>query len=199
MIKAPPLQTAAWFSPLAAGGLILALTGGFVLHLIPGRILLIISALGFFASVLLFALIPVEGTKNFKYWAFIFPAMICSTIGVDITFNVTNVFITTSMPRRLQAVAGALINSLLYLGLAFWLGVGELAVTAAVDVRGRENVSEREKYQIGFWTGTGLAAGALCLVVTIKMGEAAAGLTADEKAELEEMEMRAREVENTRT
>ncbi|CAM1503546.1 Fc.00g011370.m01.CDS01 [Cosmosporella sp. VM-42] len=189
VMKATPLQTAAWFAPLAGGGLVLALTGGFVLHLIPGRILLIISGLGFLASVLLFALIPLEGSTSFLYWAFIFPAMCCSTIGVDIAFNVTNVFITTSMPRRLQAVAGALINSLLYLGMAFWLGVGELAVTARLDARGRDNVTLRQQYQIGFWTAVGLSAASLALIVSVKMGQAAAEMTADEKAEMELYEM----------
>lgn len=165
----------------------LALTGGFVLHMISGRILILISILGYFGSVLLFALIPEKGSNSFLYWAFIFPAMIFSTIGVDISFNVTNVFITTSMPRRLQAVAGALINSLLYLGMAFWLGVGELAVTATIDIRGRENVSQRQQFQIGFWTGVGLSVFAMTLIVTIKMKQASAEMTADEKAELAEI------------
>lgn len=189
MLQVSPLQTAAWFSPLAVGGLILALVGGFVLHILPGRMLLIISGLGFLASVLLFALIPENPpSRNYLFWAYIFPAMVCGTIGVDIAFNVTNIFITTSMPRRLQAVAGALCSSLLYLGMAFWLGVGELAVTATIDIRGKENVSQREQYQIGFWTGVGLAAASLCLVVTINLGQASASLTADEQAELKRRE-----------
>ncbi|KAL6400250.1 putative drug resistance protein [Ilyonectria robusta] len=189
VLQVSPLQTAAWFSPLAVGGLILALVGGFVLHILPGRMLLIISGLGFLASVLLFALIPENPpSRNYLFWAYIFPAMVCGTIGVDIAFNVTNIFITTSMPRRLQAVAGALCSSLLYLGMAFWLGVGELAVTATIDIRGKENVSQREQYQIGFWTGVGLAAASLCLVVTINLGQASASLTADEQAELKRRE-----------
>lgn len=163
----------------------LALVGGFVLHILPGRMLLIISGLGSLASVLLFALIPSNpSSTKFLFWAYIFPAMLCGTIGVDIAFNVTNIFITTAMPRRLQAVAGALCSSLLYLGMAFWLGVGELAVTATIDQRGRENVDERQQYQIGFWTGVALAGASLCLVVTLKLGQATAQLTADEKAEI---------------
>lgn len=199
VIEATPLQAAAWFTPLAVGGLVLALTGGFVLHMISGRILIMISVLGYFGSVLLFALIPKEGSNGYLYWAFIFPAMLCSTIGVDISFNVTNVFITTSMPRRHQAVAGALINSLLYLGMAFWLGVGELAVTATIDIRGRENVSQRQQFQIGFWTAVGLAVVSMGLIATIKMKTAAAEMTADEKAQLaEEMVVRQSHLERAR-
>uniref|UniRef100_A0A0B7K8X8 Major facilitator superfamily (MFS) profile domain-containing protein n=1 Tax=Bionectria ochroleuca TaxID=29856 RepID=A0A0B7K8X8_BIOOC len=49
-------------------------------------------SLGFFLSVLLFALIPKRSSDgdpsiSFLYWAYVFPAMICGTIGIDITFN----------------------------------------------------------------------------------------------------------------
>jgi hypothetical protein len=180
------MLTAAWFIPLAAGGFFLAIVGGFVLHLISGRLLLIISGLGFLGSNVLFALIPdTEESNSFLYWAFVFPAMLLATIGVDIAFSVTNVFITTSLPSHLQAVAGALITSLLYLGMAFWLGIGEMAVSVHKDIRGAENVSARSQYQIGFWTGAGLAVVSLLMFVTIKMESAKADLTADEKAQRE--------------
>ncbi|KAL2676547.1 hypothetical protein Neosp_010308 [[Neocosmospora] mangrovei] len=178
-----PLLTAAWFIPLAAGGFILAVVGGFVLHILSGRLLLLISGCGFLGCCILFALIPESGKSNsFLYWAFVFPAMVLSTIGVDIAFNVTNIFITTSLPSHLQAVAGALITSLLYLGMAFWLGVGEMAISAKKDVEGAENVSQRSQYQIGFWAGAALAVAALLIFVTVKMESAKADLTADEKA-----------------
>ncbi|KYK54473.1 drug resistance protein [Drechmeria coniospora] len=184
VMHASAMLTAAWFTPMAVGGMILAITGGFILHLVPNRILMVISCLGFLLSTLLFALMPEEGSTSFLYWAYIFPAMLGGTIGVDITFNVTNVYITTAMPRRHQAAAGGLINSLLYLGIAFWLGIAELAVSAKVEADGRE-LDPRTQYQIGFWTGVALSVVSLALTVTVKMGQAEAALTADEKAELE--------------
>lgn len=197
VLHTTPLQTAAWFTPMALGGIFLALMGGLVLHLIPGRILMIISGLGFLLSMLLVALLPDQSddgtpSTSFLYWAYVFPAMLCSTIGVDITFNVTNVFITTSMPARLQATAGALINTLLYLGIAFWLGVGELAVSQAKEAREREGGGEensltpREQYKIAFWLGVGLAALTLILFSTLRIGQASSDMTADEKAQLAE-------------
>lgn len=51
------------------GGLILSTLGGFVLHLIPGRALLIFSGAGWIGALLLFALAPMGA----KYWAFTFP------------------------------------------------------------------------------------------------------------------------------
>lgn len=188
------ILTAAWFTPMAVGGMILAMIGGLVMHIIPNKVLMIVSCLGFCLSSVLFAVIPdpaqTDKSNTFLYWAYIFPAMVAATIGVDITFNVTNVFITTAMSRRHQAAASGVINSLLYLGIAFWLGIAELAISATVQSKGEGELDNREQYQIGFWTATGLGAAALVLILTIKMGQAGAELTADEKAELAAREAR---------
>jgi hypothetical protein len=160
------------------------------------------SAVGFLISVLLFAVIPAQSdsgdSRSFTYWAYVFPAMIGATVGVDITYTVTNVYITTSMPRRHQAAAGGLINSLLYLGIAFWLGIGELAVSSTVNSR-PDGLSPRQQYRIGFWVAVGIAGFAMILMSTIKLGKASAELTADEKAELarEIQEREAREAGNS--
>lgn len=114
--------------------------------------------------------------------------MVCGTIGVDITYNVTNVFITTSMPRRLQATAGGLINTLLYLGMAFWLGIAEMAISEANRRKLPEGLSLRQQYKIGFWIGVAMTGLSLILVLTIKIGQAASELTADEKAAQAERE-----------
>ncbi|KAI1771513.1 MFS general substrate transporter [Hypoxylon cercidicola] len=183
-----PLVAAVWFIPLALGGFILAITGGFVLHILPGQILLLVSGLGYILCVLLFPLIPAQDgssglSTSHTYWAYIFPSMVCGTIGIDITYNVTNIFVTTAMPRRLQATAAGLLVSLGYLGMALWLGVAELAISTSA--RYRDSMDLRERYQIGFWTGVGLAGFTLCCVVTVRIGRASAELTADEKYEIE--------------
>ena len=188
-----PILTAAWFTPLPVTGICLAIGGGFFLHTISNRVLMVISGLGFILSVLLFALIPEQSAPNdpkssFIYWAYVFPAMLCGTIGVDIIFNVTNIHITTVMPRRLQAATSGLINSLLYLGMAFWLGIGELVVSETNNSRGG-SMSTRQQYQVGFWTGLGVAGLSLALTLTVRMGQASSGMTADEKAEMELREM----------
>lgn len=179
---------------MAVGGMILSVVGGLILHLLSGKVLMSISGIGFLLCGLLFAVIPAQSdsgeSRSFIYWAYIFPAMIAATVGVDITYTVTNVYITTSMPRKHQAAAGGLINSLLYLGIAFWLGIGELAVSSTVNSR-PDGLSSRQQYRIGFWTATGLAGFAIAVMATIKLGKASAELTADEKAELaREIQMR---------
>lgn len=65
-----PMQLVAWFTPMALGGCIISTVGGFVFHLIPGTIMLIISGVAWVISPLLFAIMPVGGS----FWAFTFPA-----------------------------------------------------------------------------------------------------------------------------
>ncbi|KAI0836866.1 MFS general substrate transporter [Hypoxylon sp. FL0890] len=189
VLGASPLQAAVWFIPLALGGFLLAITGGFVLHLVPGQILLIISGVGYVLCVLLFPLMPAQGpdgpSTTHIYWAYIFPSMVCGTIGIDITYNVTNVFATTAQPRRLQATAAGLITSLGYLGMTFWLGIADLAVSTWARYHLDESSDLRARYQVGFWTGVGLAIFTFCCATTLRIGQASAELTADEKYELE--------------
>jgi MFS family permease len=177
VVGASPLLTAAWFTPMCIGGLILATIGGLILHLLPGRILLLISGTAYILSTLLFAILP----ESFNYWAYIFPAMICATLGIDITYNVSNIFITTSMPKARQGLAGAFMNSLLFLGIAFFLSFADLAVSET------EDKGQRQSYKVAFWMATALAgAGLIVMFLGVQIGKASSDLTVDERAELEQ-------------
>jgi MFS family permease len=66
---ATPLQVVSFYLPMILGGLILSTAGGFVLHLIPGKVLLVFSGAGWIGALLLFALAP----PGANYWAFTFP------------------------------------------------------------------------------------------------------------------------------
>lgn len=177
VVGAGALLTAAWFTPMCVGGLFLATIGGLILHLLPGRILLLISGIAYVMSTLLFAILP----EKFNYWAYIFPAMICATVGIDITYNVSNIFITTSMPKARQGLAGAFMNSLLFLGIAVYLSFADLAVSETED-RG-----QRQSYKVAFWLGTALAgAGLIVMFLGVKIGKASSDLTIEERLELEQ-------------
>lgn len=173
VVGASSLLTAAWFAPMCVGGLILASIGGLILHLLPGHVLLLISGTAYVVSTLLFAILP----QHFNYWANIFPAMICATLGIDITYNVSNIFITTSMPKARQGLAGAFMNSLLFLGIAFFLSLADLAVNE------NEGQGRRKSYQIAFWLATALAgAGLIVMILGVRIGKASSDLTIEEKA-----------------
>ncbi|KAJ4414992.1 hypothetical protein N0V85_002900 [Neurospora sp. IMI 360204] len=170
---ASTLQTATWFAPMAGGGIVLATIGGFTLHKLPGRVLLMISGCGCLASVLLFALIP----DHANYWAFVFPAMLGATIGVDITYLVSNVFITTNVPSHRQGTAGALINSLVFIGISFFLGLADLAVAES------EGAFDGENHRVAFWLAVACAACSLLLFCLVDPGKAESELTLEERME----------------
>ena len=181
IMSATPLQVVAWYVPLGVAGLLLSLLEGFILHLVPGRVLLIVSGLGAVGSQLLLALIPLAGGGG--YWAWIFPATILSTIGIDLSTILMTVFVTTSFPAAQQGLAGGVINSVLQLGVAFCLGLTDIVQSATVD-----EVGLARSYKNTFWFGVG--AGAVSLVLMAAWGtvpKAKSDLTADEKRELELM------------
>ena len=176
-----PLQITAWFTPMCVGGIVIATVGGYVLHLLPGTMLMLISGLGWILTSLLFALAP-EGAN---FWAYIFPAMIGATIGIDIAFNVANIFITTSLPARHQGLAGALINSILYLGIAFLLAFADITQTQTA------HLGLKRSYQSVFWFQLACASTALVIMMGfVRIRAAESDLTADEKSELKKMENR---------
>jgi len=181
VLGASTLQAAVWFIPMIAGGLFLSSTCGYVLHLITGKILLVISGLGHLASVLFFAVAP----QNPNYWAFVFPAMIGATVGIDITFVVSNVFITTSVPKHEQGVAGALINSLLFLGISFFLGIADVVVASVSDM----GVGLRKSYQAAFWLGVGCAGVAIAAIMCTRIGYAKSEATDEDMEPQQEQEM----------
>ncbi|KAI1454363.1 membrane transporter [Annulohypoxylon moriforme] len=174
VLEIQPLLAAVWFSPMAAGGIIIALVGGVVLHRLPGNILLVLSGTGLVLCSLLFALLP----ENPNYWAWIFPSMVCSTIGIDIGFNVSSIFITTNVPNSRQGLAGACINGLSYLGISFFLGWADFAVASESDN------GLGESYKVAFWFAAGCGAIVIMLVLGfIRIGRAKSDFTVEEKAQ----------------
>ncbi len=177
VMGASPLQVAAWFVPMCTGGMIISITGGYILHLLPGTLLMMIGGLGWVLTSLLFALAPAGA----NYWAYIFPSMIGATIGIDITYNVANIFITTSLSHSRQGMAGALINTLLFLGIAFLLAFADVVQTQT------GKLGLKRSYQAVFWYQ--LAASVLALAIMIgfvRIRKAKSEMTADEKAAAEQ-------------
>ena len=179
IMSATPLQVTAWFVPMSITGVLISVAGGWVLHLLPGTLLMLLGGLGWCLTSLLFALAP-EGAN---YWAYVFPAMIGATMGIDITFNVANVFISTSLSLARQGLAGALISSLVYLAIAFWLAFADVTQTQTV------HLGLKKSYQAVFWFQLACAVAALVIfLVFVRIGEAKGQLTVDEREEREREE-----------
>lgn len=175
IMGATPLQVVAWYVPLGVAGLLLSVLEGFILHIVPGRIILIASGLGALGSQLLLALIPTGG----NYWAWIFPATILSTIGIDLSTIYMTVFITTALPAAQQGLAGGLINSVLHLGVGVILGLTDIVQSATFEEQGLGM-----SYKNTFWFGVAAGAvGLMLMAIWGKLPTAKSDMTADEKEE----------------
>ncbi|GAB7325480.1 hypothetical protein MBLNU13_g09493t2 [Cladosporium sp. NU13] len=175
IMGASPMQVVAWYVPMAVGGCILAGIGALILHRIPGTILAIITCVAIIVDSLLFAIAP-EGAG---YWPWIFPAMICATLAIDLIFSVTNIFLSSTLPARQQGLAGGLANALLQLSIAILLGFSDI-IAAMTSYQG-----EKQSYKNVFWFE--LACGAAALVIFVgfvRIDSAKSDLTADEKEAL---------------
>lgn len=178
IMGATPLQVVAWYVPMVLGGLTLSTAGGFLLHLLPAKPLLILAGCGALGSSLLLALVPVGG----NYWAYIMPAMILGTTAVDIAYNMTNIYMTTQLPSSQQGLAGGLINSILQLGITILLGFSDIIQSETLPSQGL-----RRSYKATFWFAT--AAGAVTLLMNtllVHIPKAKSDYTADEKRGFEE-------------
>jgi predicted MFS family arabinose efflux permease len=170
---ASTIQTVAWYAPMAAGGCVISIFGGYVLHLLPGTILLIIAGSAWVIAPLLFAIAP----SGANYWEYIFPSMLCATIGIDITFNVCNIYITTSTPYNQQGFAGAIIAFLLHFG-----GTVCLAMAGVVKQKTQSSLGERKSCQAVFWMEVGCATMAtIILVAFVRIGEAKSEIAGGKK------------------
>ncbi|KAK1724304.1 LOW QUALITY PROTEIN: uncharacterized protein BDZ83DRAFT_720088 [Colletotrichum acutatum] len=106
-----PLQMVAWYTPLGVAGLILSVIEGFILHLVPGHVLLVISGLNA-----------------------VFPVVVLSTVGIDLSTILITVFVTTAFPTSQQGLARSVLGVAIVFGLSgksykntIWFGVGAAA------------------------------------------------------------------------
>lgn len=161
---------------MAVGGCFLAIFGGFLLHLVPGKIMFLISGTSGIAASLMFALAP----SHANFWNCVLPAMIFATISIDLVFNCANVFFSTSLPRSQQGLAGGLSNALLHLSVAVQLGFAEV-VTAGTSYQGKER-----SYKNVFWFAVACGTAALIIfALFVRIGKATSELTAEEKLEMD--------------
>ena len=115
-----------------------------------------------------------------NYWAWIFPATILSTIGIDLSTIYMTIFITTVLPAAQQGLAGGLINSVLHLGVGVILGLTDIVQSATFEKQGLGL-----SYKNTFWFG--VAAGGISLMLMAiwgKLPAAKSDMTADEKREM---------------
>ena len=95
-------------------------------------------------------------------------------------YNVSNIFITTSLKSDQQGIAGACVNGLLFIGMSFFLGWADLAgaLGSADDLE--------QRYKTAFLMAVGCAGAAIIVIVFgIRIDKAKGSLTANEREQLQ--------------
>ncbi|KAK6343264.1 hypothetical protein TWF730_010860 [Orbilia blumenaviensis] len=168
--KVTPLITTARYLPQVIGGFIVNAFAAYTLHLIPGKLLLIVGMIAFTGSTLLFALQP----ANVSYWAMAFPSLCLSVVGADLVYMVSNLFVSESVPNNLKSTAGAVFNTVIALANTIGLGAGA-AVANSVANRGAHTGESDEAFMVrtfqsAFWFGTAASAIGTILCLFVKVG-----------------------------
>ena len=143
------IRLALWYLPTAIGGLTLCIAGGMLMHLVPIMVMLLVSAIAWIAAPLLLAFAPLP----LNYWSSVLPSMICATLGIDMTFTVSIVFISSVQPMRFQGLSGAVCSILVNLAISIALSVSEIVshiATGLTDKSDGVEMGSRLKSVLGY-------------------------------------------------
>jgi len=129
------------------------------MHIIPLANTLFFSGVAWIMAPLLFALAPPFS----YYWNFIGPSMICITLGIDLTFTVSTVFLTSTQLPEYQSIVGAVCSVLVNMATAFSLGIAHIIYS---ETQKREiSISASYKWALWFATASSCIGFLICLLL----------------------------------
>ncbi|QIW99170.1 hypothetical protein AMS68_004688 [Peltaster fructicola] len=117
------MQLVLWYTPLLVFGITFSLVGGAVAKWLSLKVLICVAGIAYIGASLVFATAPVP----LHFWLMVLPSMVCASLGTDLTFTISNIFLTVSQPRKYQGMAGAVSSILFNLGVSFALPISEIA------------------------------------------------------------------------
>ena len=155
-----------YYTPMAIGGIVFCVVGSSLLHIVPIKLLLLISGLAWIAAPLIFAVGPVP----LHYWSEVLPSMICGTLGIDLTFTIAAIFLSSSQPLKFQGVAGAVSSILVNLAMSFSLPISLIVKEAAAAHVASDTIDSKADstswgFRAAFIYGAASAACGLIIVI----------------------------------
>lgn len=121
------MQLVIWYLPLVVSGILFCVVGSSLAKWIELKFLVIISGLAWIGAPLVLALAPTP----LYYWSEILPSMICASLGTDLTFTISNMFLAASQPQEYQGTAGAVSSILFNLGVSLSLPIAQIVYGTA--------------------------------------------------------------------
>jgi hypothetical protein len=116
---------ALWYLPMAIAGLVCCVTVEPLLRSVHLKTLLVLTSCIWIAAPTILAASPLP----LHYWASAFPSVLCATVGINLTFTISMVYLTAVQPAELQGLCGAMCSIFLGLAFAFSLPIGQIIMT----------------------------------------------------------------------
>ncbi|KAJ5286751.1 hypothetical protein N7478_002437 [Penicillium angulare] len=156
------LAITARLMPMVVSGVTVNIICALVLHRVSNTILTGIGSLAYTAAFLILSFMKEDSI----YWAFIFPALILVVVGADIQFNVTNMYVMSSLPSHQQSVAGGIFNTVSKLCNTLGLGIA----TSVEGAVAKSSTSAIRPYLSTYWFAAGAAGISLLMVPFLTLG-----------------------------
>lgn len=151
--------------PMVISGVLVNVVCGLILHRVSNKLLTGIGALAYTTSFLILSFMKEDAI----YWAFIFPALVLVVVGADIQFNVTNMYVMSSLPASQQSIAGGIFNTVSKLCNNLGLGIATSVNTAVAHGMTTQTTLIRP-YLAVYWYAAAAAGLSLFLVPFLTIG-----------------------------
>lgn len=151
--------------PMVISGVLVNVVCGLILHRVSNKLLTGIGALAYTSSFLILSFMKEDAI----YWAFIFPALVLVVVGADIQFNVTNMYVMSSLPPSQQSIAGGIFNTVSKLCNNLGLGIAT-SVNSAVANQMTASTPAIRPYLAVYWFAAAAAGLSLFMVPFLTLG-----------------------------
>ncbi|KAL7813046.1 MFS general substrate transporter [Trichoderma gracile] len=151
--------------PQVISALISNVVAANILHRVNNSLIMAFGAAMYLVANLLLAVQRPQAT----YWAFIFPSLLTNVMGLDLQFNVTNMYVMQSLPSHQQSLAGGIFNMFIRLGTTIVFGLST-AVYSSVKNSLTAQDDAFTPYKSAFYVSLGFAALACLFVPFLRIG-----------------------------
>ncbi|KAJ5476153.1 hypothetical protein N7475_001882 [Penicillium sp. IBT 31633x] len=152
--------------PMVVGGVLVNVICGLILHRVSNKVLTGIGALSYTAAFLVLGFMK----EDAMYWEFIFPGLVLVVIGADIQFNVTNMYVMSTLPPSQQSIAGGIFNTVNKLCNNLGLGIAT-SVKSSVTHRMTASTPAIQPYLSVYWFSAAVAGLSLFMVPFLTIGK----------------------------
>ncbi|GLI77944.1 hypothetical protein PoHVEF18_006241 [Penicillium ochrochloron] len=151
--------------PMVVSGVLVNVICGLILHRVSNKLLTGVGALAYSASFLILSFMKEDAI----YWAYIFPALVLVVVGADIQFNVTNMYVMSSLPPNQQSIAGGIFNTVSKLCNNLGLGIAT-SVNSSVASQMTASMPAIRPYLAVYWFAAACAGLSVFMVPFLTLG-----------------------------